>query len=100
MNKFFKRNSPPGLDLKQEWRVFLIGNIASLIVSFFAFLDKYIDTRNQLFVYEMDKKMLIEGAIIAPFSSLFSVYFSGFFFILAASTSMAISEPMKDWGEP
>ena len=81
MNEFFKRNSPPGIDLKQEWRVFLIGNIVSVLISFFAFIDKYVDARNQLFVYEIDKKMLIEGAIIAPFSNLFSVYFSGFFLV-------------------
>ena len=81
MNEFFKRNSPPGIDLKQEWRVFLIGNIASVLISFFAFIDKYIDARNQLFFYEIDKRMLIDGAIIAPFSSLFSVYFSGFFLV-------------------
>ena len=81
MNEFIKRNSPPGIDLKQEWRVFLIGNIVSVCISFFAFIDKYIDARNQLFFYEIDKKMLIDGAIIAPFSSLFSVYFSGFFFV-------------------
>ena len=78
MNEFFKRNSPPGIDLGQEWRVFLIGNIASVIVSLFAFLAKYIDARDQLFVYEIDRKILKEGAIIAPFSSLFSIYFLGF----------------------
>ena len=81
MNEFFKRNSPPGIDLRQEWRVFLIGNIASVFISFFAFIDKYLDARNQLFTYQIDKKILIEGEIIAPFSSLFSVYFSGFFFV-------------------
>ncbi|MBQ2735899.1 MAG: hypothetical protein IJF26_00520 [Clostridia bacterium] len=81
MNEFFKRNSPPGIDLKQEFRLFLICNIASVIVSFFAFLDKYINARNNLFFYEIDKKILIEGAIIAPFSSLLSVYFSVFFFV-------------------
>lgn len=43
MNEFIKRNSPPGIDLKQEWRVFLIGNIVSVCISFFAFIDKYID---------------------------------------------------------
>ena len=69
------------MDLTQEWRIFLIGNIASVIVSFFAFLNKYMDARRELFFYEADKKTLIEGAIIAPFSSLFSIYFSGFFFV-------------------
>ena len=39
------------------------------------------DARRELFFYETDKKTLIEGAIIAPFSSLFSVYFLGFFFV-------------------
>lgn len=81
MNEFFKRNSPPGIDLRQEWRAFLIGNIASVIVSFFAFLAKYIEARDLLFVYEIDRKILKEGAIIAPFSSLFSFYFLGFFFV-------------------
>lgn len=81
MNEFFKRNSPPGIDLKQEWRVFIIGNICSVLVSFFAFLDKYIDARNQLFTYANGKRELIEGAIIVPFYDLFSIYFSGFFLV-------------------
>ena len=81
MNEFFKRNSPPGIDLGQEWRVFLVGNIASVIVSLFAFLAKYIEARDLLFVYEIDRKILKEGAIIAPFSSLFSAYFLGFLFV-------------------
>ena len=29
MRNFFNRNSPPGMELKQEWCVFLIGNIGS-----------------------------------------------------------------------
>ncbi len=79
MREFLRHNSPPGMDLAQEWRIFLIGNISSVAVSFFAFLDQYIDARNRLFTVVGEKKMLIDGALIVPFHHLFSIYFSGFF---------------------
>ena len=81
MIEFLKRNSPPGTDLKQEWWVFLIGNIVSVFISFFAFLDKYMEARDRLFTYEIDKRVLIEGARIAPFSDLLGGYFWGFFLV-------------------
>lgn len=82
MNEFFKRNSPPGVDLKQEWKVFLIGNIGSVLISFFAFLDRYLDARRQLFTYAEGIRERIDGAIIAPFHTMINFYFVGFFFVI------------------
>ena len=81
MIEFLRRHSPPGIDLKQECHIFLIGNMASVLVSFFAFLDKYLDARRQLFTYENGIRERIEGAVMTPFHQLFSVYFSGFFLV-------------------
>lgn len=82
MNDFFKRNSPPGMDLKPQWRVFLIGNIVSLLISFCDFMKRYTDARNQLFTYVVDRRELIEGAVIVPFRNLLGTLFSSFFFVI------------------
>lgn len=82
MSDFFKRNSPPGMDLKPEWCVFLIGNIFSLLISFCDFMNRYTDARNQLFTYVIDRRELIEGAVIVPFRNLLGPLFSGFFFVI------------------
>lgn len=81
MNEFFKRNSPPGIDLKQEWRVFLIGNIGSVLISFFAFIANYLKKREELFTYVGAERVRIEGAIMTPFHNLINFYFVGFFFV-------------------
>ena len=82
MRNFFNRNSPPGMELKQEWCVFLIGNIGSMVLSFLGFMGKYLEARRQLFTYfEFGKKELIEGAIITPFLNLLGGYLAGFFWV-------------------
>lgn len=82
MNDFFKRNSPPGIDLKQEYRVFLVGNICSLVVSFFAFIINYFKAREELFTYVGGDRVRLEGAIMTPFHNLINFYFAGFFFVI------------------
>ncbi len=81
MIDFFKRNAPPGIDLKQEFRVFFIGNLCSVAVSFFAFLDRYLDERRQLFTYVNGVRQQIDGAIMVPFRSLINFCFTVFFFV-------------------
>ena len=81
MREFVKRNSPPGMDLTQEWRVFLIGNVGAVLVSFLAFVDQYLDARARLFTYVAGERVLISGAVIAPFYSLINYYFAGFFLV-------------------
>ncbi len=86
----FKRNSPPGLSLKQEYAVFVIGNIVSAVVSIFAFLLNYIRCRAELFEYVGDKRLIIVGAIIPPFYNLIDIYFSGFIFVALVLLSYVI----------
>lgn len=80
MIDFFKRYAPPGLDLKPELRVFITGNIVSAVLSMFSFFRKYPDARDELFKYHSDgTKELIQGAVIAPFSTFITgvpLYFS------------------------
>ena len=90
MTEFLKRNSPPGIELKQEYHVWLIGNISAVLVSLFAFLNKYTDARNQLFTYATGTRERIEGAIITPFYNLFSIYFSGFIIISVVTLCFTI----------
>lgn len=83
MIEFLERNAPPGVDLKQEYQVWLIGNVAAVIISFLAFLDRYIGARSRLFTYATGTRERIEGAIITPFYDLFSIYFAGFLIVSA-----------------
>ena len=82
VRKFLERNAPPGMELKQEWCVFLIGNIGSMILGFIGFMGQYTNARRQLFAYdEFGKKELIEGAVIPPFQNLLGGYLAGFFWV-------------------
>ena len=81
MLNYLERHAPPGLDLRTELYTFIIGNGLSVLVSFLAFLDKYLDARRQLFTYENGIRERIGGAVMTPFPQLFSVYFSGFFLV-------------------
>lgn len=75
MSDLMKRLSPPGLDLTPEWRTFLIGNIGSVLISLFAFCDRYLDARRRLYTYVNEERVLIDGATMAPFFSLLSEHF-------------------------
>ena len=83
MIEFLKRNAPPGIDLMQEIGVFVIGNICSVAVSFFAFLISYLEAREALFTYISGERVRLEGAVIVPFRNLFSAYFLGFVIVSA-----------------
>ena len=84
MNKlieYCKRNSPPGIDLKQEYAVFIIGNCCSAVLAVFSFLINYIKHRESLFAYVSTQRILIDGAVMTPFYKLNNYCFSGFFFV-------------------
>ena len=75
MNEFIQRNSPPGIRLKEEYHVFLIGNITAVGISFFGFLVTYLRAREALFTYQDGRWVLIDGAAIAPFPMMVIFYF-------------------------
>ena len=79
--EFCKRNSPPGIELKQEYTVFIIGNICSAIINIFAFLITYSRQRNELFAYVGDKRMLIDGAVMTPFNNIINFNYALFVFV-------------------
>lgn len=78
MVDFLKRNTPPGINLKQMYHVFLFCNIGSVLYSFFAFIGNYLEAREELFTYIGAERIRIAGAIIAPFHNLLTFCFSGF----------------------
>ena len=79
--EFLEQNAPPGIELKQAYGVFIIGNVCSAVISVFAFLIQYARERSELFTYIGYERTLIEGAIITPFHNLISIYFAGFIFV-------------------
>ena len=97
MNKlieYCKRNSPPGIDLKQEYAVFIIGNCCSAVLAVFAFLINYIKHRESLFAYVSTQRILIDGAVMTPFYKLINYCFSGFFF-LSKRTLSSLAVPLS-----
>jgi len=80
MGDFWKRNAPPGINLKQMYYVFLLGNLASAFVSMVDFTADYLRARNELFIYRLatEELTLIEGAVIAPFHAFVDSCFLGF----------------------
>ena len=55
ISKFLNRYSPPGMELKQEKRIFIWGMILSTLYSVFYWSAKYVDAYNSLFVYKNGK---------------------------------------------
>lgn len=90
MTEFFRRNSPPGMDLMQEWKVFVVGNVISALIGIFVFLDRYRGAYNDLFLYfgvagagnATDvEKVLRQDAVIVPFHRLWGASFFGFYIV-------------------
>lgn len=81
MREFLKRNSPPGIDLKQLWYVFLFGNLCSILISFAGFLSNYIQARRQLFCDNYGHPVLITDATIKPFYGLLDDFFLLFYIV-------------------
>ena len=84
MIDFLKQNSPPGINSKQQFHLFLFGNIISFIFSFFTFIAKYINARAELFSYTGSMRIRIEGAIMIPFRNLINLHFSGYYLVAVA----------------
>ena len=79
--EFCKRNSPPGIELKQEYAVFIIGNMLSAVINIFAFLINYSNFRSQLFSYIDKERVLIDGAVMMPFYKVINFNYSLYVFI-------------------
>lgn len=74
---FLKRNSPPGMSMKQELGFFLTGMIASLLDSF-RFLLRYSFESQNLYEVIDRKRVLIKGAIMPDFITLLDRSLIGF----------------------
>ena len=78
MREFIDRNTPPGMNLHQEFLLFLLGNISAFLVSVVGFLKQYTAARERLFMYVNEQRVLIRGAEMVPFRALIDTYFLGF----------------------
>ena len=90
MTEFFRRNSPPGMDLMQERKVFAVGNVISALVGILVFLDRYRGAYNDLFLYfgvagagnATDvEKVLRKDTVIVPFHQLLDGFFFCFYIV-------------------
>lgn len=77
MNKFFTRNTPPGIDPWQEIGTFLLAQMLSLFFSF-QFFGRYQSARAQLYHTVDGKRFLLEGAKIADFGEILGLSLYGF----------------------
>lgn len=69
---------PPGMNCKKELQGICWGLLVAILYSF-SFLWKYVEARNELYVWRYGSvKMLQEGAVMPTFESLLEGSFDGF----------------------
>lgn len=78
ISKFLNKYSPPGMELKQEKRIFAWGIILSILYSIFDWSAKYIEAYNGLFVYKNGRHLLNVNAEMPYFRALLGRSFMGF----------------------
>lgn len=78
ISNFLNRYSPPGMELKQEKRIFIWGMILSILYSVFYWAAKYVEAYNSLFVYKNGKHLLNVNAEMPYFRALLGHSFIGF----------------------
>ena len=78
ISNFLDRYSPPGMELKQEKRIFIWGIILSILYSVFYWAAKYVEAYNSLFVYQNGKHLLNVNAEMPYFRALLGHSFIGF----------------------
>lgn len=76
--KLIEKQLPPGVDSGIELKAIVLGLLAAVIYSL-TFVYKYMDARNELFVYKYGTvKTIMEGAIMPPFTVLLKDTMDGF----------------------
>ena len=78
ISEFLKRYSPPGMELKQEKKLFIWGMFLSILYSIFYWSAKYIEAYNSLFVYKNGMLLLNVNAEMPYFRALLGHSFIGF----------------------
>lgn len=78
ISEFIKRYSPPGMELKQEKKLFIWGMILSILYSIFYWSANYIEAYNSLFVYKNGMLLLNVNAEMPNFRALLGHSFIGF----------------------
>ena len=74
------RYAPLGMSLKAELGLFCAGMSYSVIFSLL-FLVHYMDARSDLFVWHLDERKLLEGAVMPDFVTLLDDEFHGFLIV-------------------
>ena len=76
--KTIEKQLPPGVDSGMELKAISLGLLAAVVYSM-SFVYKYMDARNELFVYKYGTvKTLMEGAIMPEFTVLLKDTMDGF----------------------
>lgn len=90
MRKFLHRNTPPGVELKQELSA--LGLMLALAALFsLGFYGSYLSARSALFDWVWGKQYLIEGAVIADFQDLIGFWFSGFMMVAFYTVGLLVN---------
>lgn len=71
------RYAPLGMSLKTEL-AFFIGGLSYSIIFSLLFLQHYMDARSELYIWHLDKRQLIPGAVMPDFITLLDDDFHGF----------------------
>ena len=75
--KKIEKHLPPGIDAKIRIKSIAIGLLAATVYSF-SFILKYMDARNELFVWSRGVKVIVEGAMMPPFIDILKDTMDGF----------------------
>ena len=88
---FTVRFSPPGADIKNEWRFYIIGNIISFTVSLL-FFASYASERSKIYDYNraLKKYILNESATMTDFDQIMGGYLIGFVILSVIMLSLII----------
>lgn len=92
--KTIEKQLPPGVDGNAEIKAIAFGLLAAVVYSL-SFIYKYIDARNELFVYRYGTvKTIMEGAVMPRFTELLKDTMDGFLMFFGVMLVMIIMHYM------
>ena len=81
--------APLGINLAKEVMVFVVCMTAACMYSFL-YIVEYVCARDELYDFVNEKKVIIEGAKMAPFSDLLGNHLLGFVIVMLAMVGICI----------
>ena len=90
MKKDLTYYAPPGMELKQEKKIFVIGMILSSLFSFLIFGIEFSDCLEKLYWKNGAERTVIPGAMMTNFVELFGEAFIGFKVVFALMIAAAV----------